>query len=405
MKSPGPHPPESSWTHLNPDTTSALTRRASDAAMDSFSWSDSFRATLSSCLPCFRRGIDSDDELDQQNGRGGPRSAREELERLLDEPMTDHEAETMSLHSNVGGTRRKKKPKRKTYKSIRILGVNLFGRRPVPTEEDEGDAEGPIGGSRARTISTSTLDSDAAPLADDAINDFTVRAQRRWAPDITDEQLAAEEEAERGRLETEGTASRTERRELKRLAEMGIFNTHQNPDEFEGFVGSGSGVPPVHDEFGPFVGSQAHERPAQHEQEDEGVADFDAAAYTTKRGAGQNGSSHSRKHSRTSASLSTEGDRRRTSAPSTPVPPTNFENQTVPVLKAPKTKRRKSGALSASSATKSGGSNRSKSSHGSTPSTSLQSPSGPPSPAVQVEAQPEPEFEGWRYFSPLSSLV
>ena len=363
--------------------------------MDSFSWSDSFRATLGSCLPCLRRGIDSDDEHDQQTGRGGPRSAREELERLLDEPMTDHEAETMSLHSNVGGTRRKKKPKRKTYKSIRILGVDLFGRRPVPPEEDEGDAEGPIGGSRARTISTSTLDSDAAPLADDAINDFTVRAQRRWAPDITDEQLAAEEEAERGRLETEGTASRTKRRELKRLAEMGIFNTHQNSDEFEGFVGSGSGVPPATDEFGPFVGSQAaRELPAQHEQEDEGVADFDAAAYTTKRGAGQNGSSHSRKHSRTSASLSAEGDRRRTPAPSTAVPPTNFENQTTHVPKAPKAKRRKSGPLSASSATKSGSSNRSKSSHGSTPSTSLQSPSGPPSPAIQVKAQPEADFEG-----------
>src|SRR5258706_8592671 len=363
--------------------------------MDSFSWSDSFRATLSSCLPCLSRGIDSDDELDQQTGRGGPRSAREELERLLDEPITDHEAETMSLHSNVGGARRKKKTKRNTHKRIRILGFDLFGRRPIPAEEDEGgDAEGPnIGGSRARTISTSTLDSDAAPLADDAINDFTARAQRRWAPDVTDEQLAAEEEAERGRLETEGRKTpRTERRELERLPETGIFNTHQNFDEFEGFVGSGSGVPFVTNEFGPFVGSQARELPAQSEQEDEGVADFDAAAYTTKRGAGKNGSSHSRKQSRTSASLSAEEDRRRTPAPSTPVQPTNVESQTTPVPKAPKTKRRKSDT--ASSATKSGSSNRSKSSHGSTPSTSLQSPSIPPSPSVQVNAQPEADFEG-----------
>ena len=364
--------------------------------MDSFSWSDSFRATLSSCLPCLSRGIDSDDELDQRAGRGGPRSAREELERLLDEPITDHEAETMSLHSNVGGARRKKKTRRKTFKRIRILGVDLFGRRPLPAEEDEGDAEGPnIGGSRARTISTSTLDSDAAPLADDAINDFTVRAQRRWAPDVTDEQLAAEEEAERGRLETEERkAARAERRELERLAETSIFNNHQNFDEFDGFVGSGSGVPLGTNEFGPFVGSQARELPAQPEQEDEGVADFDAAAYTTKRGAGKNGSSHSRKHSRTSASLSTEEDRRRTPAPSTPVPPTNSESQTTPVPKAPKTKRRKSDTVSASSATKSGSSNRSKSSHGSTPSTSLQSPSVPPSPSVQVKAQYEAEFEG-----------
>jgi len=362
--------------------------------MDSFSWSDSFRATLGSCLPCLSRSIDSDDELDQQAGRGGPRSAREELERLLDEPMTDHEAETMSLHSNVGGVRRKKH-KRKTHKRIRIFGVDLFGRRPVPAEEDEGGAEGPIRGSRARTISTSTLDSDAAPLADDAINDFTARAQRRWAPDVTDEQLAAEEGAERRRLEMEGRrARRTERRELKRLAEMGNFNNHQNLDEFEGFVGSGSGVSPGADEFGPFVDSQASELPTQHEQEDEGVADFDAAAYTTKRGAGQIGSPHSRKHSRTSALLSAEGDRRRTPVSSTPVTSTNFEGQTTPVPKAQKSKRRKSDALSASSATKSGSSNRSKSLHGSTPSTSLRSPSVPPSPSVQVKPQPEAEFEG-----------
>jgi hypothetical protein len=362
--------------------------------MDSFSWSDSFRATLGSCLPCLGRSNDSNDELDQRAGRGGPRSAREELERLLDEPMTDHEAETMSLHSNVGGSRRKKKTNRKSHKRIRIFGVDLFGRRPVPAEEDEGDAERPIRGSRARTISTSTLDSDAAPLADDAINDFTARAQQRWAPDVTDEQLAAEEEAERGRLETEERrARRSERRELKRLAEMGNFINHQRLDEFEGFVGSGSGVSPVPDEFGPFVGSQASELPAQHEQEDEGVADFDAAVYTTKRGVGKNGSSHSRKHSRTSASLSAEEGRRRTPAPSTPVPPSNFEGQTMPVPKAPKSKRRKSDTLSASSATKSGSSNRSKSPHGSTPSTSLRSPSVPPSPSVQVKPQPE-EFEG-----------
>ena len=373
--------------------------------MDSFSWSDSFRATLGSCLPCLSRDIESDGELDQQGRRGGPRSAREELERLLDEPMTDLEAETMSLHSNVGGARRKKKSKRKPHnKSIRVFGVNLFGRRPIPIGNDDDDDEGPIGGPRARTpglVSTSTLDSDAAPLADDAIDDFTARAQQKWAPGITDEQLAAEEADERERLEAEERrAQRKGIKELKRLAEMGIFNNHHNPDEFEGFVGSGSAVSPVPDEFGPFVGGQASERPAQSEQEDEGVADFDAVAYTAKRGAGQNGSSHSRKHSRTSASLSTEEHRSRTPAPNTSLPPTDFQGQTTPISKAPKSKRRKSGALSASSTTKSGSSNRSKLSHGSTPSTSLRSPSVPPSPSVQVEAPPEAEFEGWHCVFP-----
>lgn len=360
--------------------------------MDSFSWSDSFRATVGTCLSCFSRGIESDDELNQQAGRGGPRSAREELERLLDEPITDHEAETMSLHSSFGGARRKKTTKRKSHKGIRILGIDLFGRRPVPAGEDEEDEEGPTGGSRARTISTSTLDSDAAPLADDAIIDFTARAQQRWAPDVTDKQLAIEEATERERLETEEHgARRKERRDLKRLAKMGVLNGHQNPDEFEGFIGSGSAASPFVEEFGPFVGGQASETPAQHEQEeDEGLADLDAVAYTTKRGAGQNSSSHSRKHSRTSASLSAEEDQNRIPAPTTPIPPTEFDGQATVVPKAPKSKRRKSDALSASSATKSGSSNRSKSSHGSTPSTSLQSPSVPPSP---INAQPE-EFEG-----------
>ena len=376
--------------------------------MDSFSWSDSFRATLGSCLPCLSRGVEPDDELDQQVGRGGARSAREELERLLDEPMTDHEAETMSLHSNVGGARRKKKDKRKTHKSIRILGVDLFGRRSIPAEEDAEDEDGPTRGSRARTsglISTSTLDSDAAPLADDAISDFATRAQQRWAPDVTDEQLTAEEAAERERLEKEEhRARRRERRELNRLAEMGIFNSQQNLDEFEGFPGSGSGVSRVADDFGPFVGGQAGEPPAQREQEDEGVADFDAVAYTSKRGAGssseQNGSSHSRKHSRTSASLSAAEDRNRRPA-HTPMSHTNFEGQTT---KPAESKRRKSDAPSASSAVKSGSSNRSKSSHGSTPSTSLRSPSIPPSPSVQVKTQPEVEFEGQGCFFRLSPI-
>jgi hypothetical protein len=370
--------------------------------MDSFSWSDSFRATLGSCLPCLSRGVESDDALDQQAGRGGARSAREELERLLDEPVTDHEAEIMSLHSNVGGTRRKR-AKRKTHKSVRIFGVDLFGRRPVPAGEDEEDEERLVRRSSARTsglISTSTLDSDAAPLADDTINDFTVRAQQRWAPDVTDEQLVAEEAAERARLEKEERkVRRKERRELKRLAEMGTFNSQENPDEFEGFVGSGSGVSPLADEFGPFVRGQAGELPDQNEQEDDVVADFDAVAYTTKRGAGssserKNGNSHSRKHSRTSASLSAEDNRNRTPGPDVPMSPTNFDGQAKRVPKPPKSKRRKSDAFSRSSATRSGSSNRSKSSHGSTPSTSLQSRSVPPSPSVQVKAHSEAEFEG-----------
>ncbi|KAG8829345.1 hypothetical protein FRC17_006735, partial [Serendipita sp. 399] len=326
---------------VNRNTSSAPTTTnqkpkipAFDERMDSFSWSDSIRATLGSCIPCLKTDADSDDEGQQGQGRGQRRvgatslrtsgaNAREELERLLDEPITDAEdAETMSLHSNVGNRKKKRKTQRgqKGVKSVRVFGIDLFGRRSIRLPDDdavenEGNEESFLARDnprRIRTISTSTLDSDAAPLADDAIIDFTARAQQRWAPSRNDEELAVEERIERERIEREQRKeSRRERKEMKRLAEMGAFSSPMDGEEFEGFPGSGQLSHPgalgqessSADEFGPFVTVSGDQMPAQEDKEVEDDADFDAAAYTKKRrtGGGEDSGSgsHSRSRSRT----------------------------------------------------------------------------------------------------------
>jgi hypothetical protein len=264
--------------------------------MDNFSWVDSIRATIGSCLPCVAPNADSDDER-SQNRTVGQNSAREELERLLDEPITDHEdVETMSLHSNVGrraGKSRKKKPT--TRKSVRVFGIDLFGRRPTLAGEEDDENHDEYTRrprTRPRAISTSNLDEDAAPL-DDATLDFRTRAQERWAPPRTDEELAAEEALEQQRVEKElRKAQRRQRKELKRLAESGAFNDAEG-EEFEGFPGSGGGSVNTPEEFGPFVGvtsppeanngsANSHTRVSSEDKDDEDV-EFGAAEYMKKR--------------------------------------------------------------------------------------------------------------------------
>lgn len=353
---------------------------------------------MGTCLPCIKPNADSDDEGNatarQARARNGPLSAREELERLLDEPITDHEdVETMSLHSNVG-RRQQKKPKKKNgvRKSIRVFGVDLFGRRGIALPDDEEEEEQQRrqlrGTGRPRAISTSTLDSDAAPLGDEAIIDFTSRAQERWEPVYTDEQLAAEENRERERLDQAMRKERKkDRKEMKRLAALGAFDS-QGEDGFEGFPGSGSAVPPPADEFGPFVGPEngaSSQAKTPSDQEEEDGADFDAAAYTKKRRDGEGSRSgsgtHSRSHSRTSASLSNDGTRThrtprmdRSQASHSPIreEPSLGKTPSRPG-KSKKSKRSKS-SVASSSATQ-----------------SLPSPVVTPAPDVKIHA---PDFDG-----------
>lgn len=371
--------------------------------MDDFSWADSIRATMGSCLPCVAPNADSDDERGQ-NRTVGQNSAREELERLLDEPITDHEdVETMSLHSNVGrraGKSRRKKPI--TRKSLRVFGIDLFGRRPVlPSEEDDENyeeyARGPR--TRPRAISTSNLDEDAAPL-DDVTLDFRTRAQERWAPSKTDEELAAEEALEQQRVEKEQRkAQRLQRKELKRLAELGAFN-HAEGEEFEGFPGSGGGSVNGPEEFGPFVGvaslpqtnngsAGGHTHVSSDDKDDEDV-EFGAAEYMKKRrGQGGDGSrsgsgSHSRSRSRTSASISADGSQPR------PQPPMTTSSGQGPKPQTPTRPRHKT----TKEATSSNG-RRSKSSITSSSVTqSLPSPTLLPSSDIKINTQ---EFDGKHY--------
>jgi hypothetical protein len=402
--------------------------------MDSFNWADSIRATLGHCLPCVKPNGDSDDEQEQNRAtarRGQIGTAREELERLLDGPMTDNDedVETMSLHSNVGRVGKNKRAKRQkkkrnannapVRKSVRVFGIDLFGRRPIALEEtdDEGgvDENGPAGSRRPRTISTSTLDSDAAPLGDDAITDFTARAHQRWAPTQTDEELRAEEATERERIEKEmRKEQRKERKQIKRLAEQGAF-TDGNA-EFEGFPGSGYGptgaLSPTTtgaDEFGPFVAGEGEASSSQDpkqsnmngDKEEEEDADFGASAYTKKRRSGggegsRSGSgsgSHTRSRSRTSASVSTEGTRTHHQSSkhiTNPKSPLSEPSNDTPSPLSP-TKERKSSSKSGTKKSK-----RTKSSVTSSSATqSLPSPALTPSADIQIHSQ---DFDGMLHF-------
>ncbi|EPT05817.1 hypothetical protein FOMPIDRAFT_1039569 [Fomitopsis schrenkii] len=274
-----------------------------------FSWSDSIHAALSSCLPCLQSSDDHHDN-DQQEQFGArqrnglsfvvppPRARPDELEGLLADSDSP-DAETLSLHSNIGDERRRKK-RRKPRKGITLFGYNLFGKPPIhlPDSDDEDTASS----RRSRTISTSTLDSDAAPLDASVLDEQAVARLAAATAAAEEEQRKAKEE--RRRL-------RRERRELKRMALAMAMNMHQQhgEGEFEGFPGSGpslsdpsvgpgsgslSTASPFEEEFGPF---------AQGEDALEDDADFGAETYVRRATTGASASG-SDSQSRTSASLS-----------------------------------------------------------------------------------------------------
>ncbi|KAI8971303.1 hypothetical protein BD414DRAFT_426400 [Trametes punicea] len=309
--------------------------------MAHFSWSDSFHAALSSCLPCLKSSdapSDTEDENANHNRhhRAGalngalahvvippPRARPDELEGLLADASDD--AETLSLHSNIGSDRRgrggrrhkdKKKRRGGAQKRIRMFGFDLFGRPPaiqLPESDDEG-APADRGGStrpRPRTISTDTLDSDAAPLDASAIQELSAARHA--------EALAREEEERRAKEERR--RRRREKRELKRAAMARALELHADAnEEFEGFqgsglaygiphpfspsLGSGSGSLSVSDsqDFGPFAQGQlaqpfdadaALAAQAQAEVEADG-ADFGAESYTSRPRKGNTGTGSGR---------------------------------------------------------------------------------------------------------------
>ncbi|EPQ53873.1 hypothetical protein GLOTRDRAFT_94902 [Gloeophyllum trabeum ATCC 11539] len=270
--------------------------------MDHFSWSDGIRAVLSPCLPCFRP---SSPPADNEH------RVRPELEGLLADIETDTEAETVSLHSNLGDRNRRKKKKRRNNKSISIFGYDLFGRPPIQLPESDDELEG---GGRRRTrsgqltvSSSTTLDSDAAPLDPATIDQL---------PNM---QLRAAAEAEQRRQKEEKRARRRERKEMKKLAAALALESAEGGD-FEGFPGSGSGG--AHGNIpSPFMpgssqGDSSHSGPSKSGRGDQpefqaDVDDEDAdfgGDFYAKRATGNGSDRGSDSRSRTSASLSNSGD-------------------------------------------------------------------------------------------------
>ncbi|KAI0682921.1 hypothetical protein BC835DRAFT_797978 [Cytidiella melzeri] len=272
--------------------------------MADFSWSDSLRAALSPCLTCLQPSHDEDSEDGHNRNRDPdfvPRARLDELEGLLAD--TD-DAETLSLQSNIGqGGKRKKRGR--PGKSIKLFGFYPFGRPPIRLPDDEADeaAVRP----RARTISRSTIDSDAAVLDSSTIAQLSAS---RMA------ESAAAEEAERSAREERRI--RKEERKLQKAALAAALERGES-EQFEGFQGSGDLVSPITsgpgtyssggrssgagDGYGAF--QRALPSPSYpQEAVDEDDADFDGFVYSKSTRVGGGSSNGSDSRSRTSGSVS-----------------------------------------------------------------------------------------------------
>ncbi|KAJ3742806.1 hypothetical protein DFH05DRAFT_1256769 [Lentinula detonsa] len=253
--------------------------------MDSPSWTDVFHSAFSSCLHCFQApSNDSDSDSVQRPPRY--------LESLLTEPLldTDTEAETVSLHSNVGDNRQRRK--KKQNKRITFFGFDLFGKRstgPIHLPEDDEEVDGllrrprrqrqrPTRISSSSSPSTITFDgnvSDAAPLDSAAISERV----------IEEEETRAAKEREKD----ERRRKRKQRKEMKKFAQVLMQNGGEG--EFEGFQGSGGSYPhipspfqpgflpsPNLDGFGPF-----HQAIHVAQGDEDDAADLDGSLYAARK--------------------------------------------------------------------------------------------------------------------------
>jgi len=291
--------------------------------MDNFSYTDNVRAALASCLPCFASSRSEPTSNPPSNAVNAnlsstsarPPSSSNDLEHLL----RDSDSDGISLHSNLGATsQRRAKHRRRPRFSVTLFGYTLFGRPPIYLSDDDGDD---LHSGRARALitnSSSTLDSDAAPLDVSTI-------ERLASPDHL-AALAAQREIERQRLEAEEEARRKAERRARRrerkararspaLMSLTGASPHPDIDMFEGFQGSGMistsfpfrAVEVIPDRRGAdglgrdgvFDGSNASH------SGDADDADLDGELYTRKRRPGALSASGSDSRSRTSASVST----------------------------------------------------------------------------------------------------
>lgn len=301
----------------------------------SFSWSDTVKIAFVSCLPCLRPDADEHTEHEYQPHNPTlnriPRARPDELQGLLVDADTDVDAETLSLHSNPGRARRNNKKKRtKKYNNprrITFFGYNLFGRPIKLPDEDDAlyhrDDESLTPSTAITAHSTSTLDSDAAPLDSDtiaALSSSNIAAAVQASAEIEAQLKEKEERRKR----------RQEKKEFKRLAEsMAAQGVIGDGDVFEGFQGSGGFMAPplhkdrprtvpgsdsgsgsafsgsAHEEYGRFVAAPGQHVPQPEDDHDD--ADLDGGVYTHKKrtSKGSHGGSDSR--SRTSTSTADRG--------------------------------------------------------------------------------------------------
>ena len=293
-----------------------------------FSWSDTVKIAFISCLPCLKPGSNQHSEHEDQPHNSTinriPRARPDELQGLLADADTDVDAETLSLHFNPGRARRNKKKKRTKRhdnpRRITFFGYNLFGRPiQLPDEDDAlyyGGDENLTPSTTITTHSTSTFDSDAAPLDSDtiaALSSSNITAAAQTSAEVEAQRLKEKEER------------RQRRREKNRLKRQGIIG---DGDVFEGFQGSGgymasllrkdhprhpripsvtfpgsdsgsgSAVSGSAEEYRRFVAAPGQYLPQLENDHDD--ADLDGAVYAHKNhvGKGSHGSSDSR--SRTS---------------------------------------------------------------------------------------------------------
>ncbi|KAI0302822.1 hypothetical protein B0F90DRAFT_170641 [Multifurca ochricompacta] len=277
--------------------------------METFSWSDTLRALIAPCLACLKSS----------------QSERNDLEDLLADSGsgTTADAETLSLHSNPGTAPRRRRTR--FGKSIQLFGWSLFGRPAIRLPDDDEEEEdertaaeenGQQEQTRRKsnnqhrhqhrpahpTISSSTLDSDAAPLDSAAIVSHATKH--------------AEEEAARAARR----ARRRERKEMKRAA-LALALEHAATLEggggnFEGFPGSGGGGrrAPLPSPFGRSLDIGAPHRMGGNgdamevngdDDYDDDEGDFGAGAYVRRApGSSDSGGRGSDSRSRTSTSLS-----------------------------------------------------------------------------------------------------
>ncbi|KAJ8080301.1 hypothetical protein PM082_017133 [Marasmius tenuissimus] len=268
--------------------------------MDSPSWSDAISAAIGSCLPCFSSPNDNDhDSLQTSSSRSRP---PQHLESLLADPQdTDTEAETVSLHSNLGSGNTRRKKKKRSKNGITLFGLNLFGRPtgPINLPEDEEEVDRLLNRSSNRRVrrtsssssttrtggtrsSSLTFDADAAlldPAALDQLTPAQLEERAREAELQAEEARQAKEERKR---------IRREKKEMKRLAAQLAVSGPGGDGEFEGFQGSGGPSPSTAGY--PFIpqpllspdtiGAQSID------DEADGSADLDGTLYTGRSRAG-----------------------------------------------------------------------------------------------------------------------